>query len=327
MTNLEMLKEVFRDSLDLEGDVAYETLSYGKTEEWDSVAHMQLVANIEEAFDLMVETVDVIAWSDFTIVQNTSATPTTWTSMLEGKVAYVTGSSRGIGAAVAETFASYGASVIINGHSDPAALSAAAARISARHGVRVEAIAADQADPQQIGSSYRYIFGSFKRLDILVNNAGVLDDALLGMISDEALERTFQVNTLAVARNMQSATRLLSRAGSGSIINVSSIVGVNGNAGQVTYAGSKAAVLGMTRSAAKELAPKQVRVNAIAPGFIATDMTSSLAAAKYEERLASIGMGRIGTSQDVANVALFLASDLSSYVTGQVIGVDGSMLI
>jgi 3-oxoacyl-[acyl-carrier protein] reductase len=247
--------------------------------------------------------------------------------MLEGKVAYVTGSSRGIGAAVAETFASYGASVVINGHSDPDALSAAAARMSASYDVRVEAVSADQRDPEQISSCYRYIFETFKRLDILVNNAGVLDDAFLGMISEESLERTFQINALAIARNMQDATRLLQRAGSGSIVNVSSIVGANGNAGQVVYGGSKAAVIGMTRSAAKELAPKQIRVNAIAPGLIDTDMIKSMPIAKYEQRLASIGMGRIGTPQDVANVALFLASDLASYVTGQVIGVDGSMLI
>ena len=147
------------------------------------------------------------------------------------------------------------------------------------------------------------------------------------MVTDEAIERTLGVNLKGVLYGIQAAGRLMSRGGGGSIINLTSIVGRFGNAGQLAYASSRAGVIGATLSAAKELAPANVRVNAIAPGFIDTDMVRQLPPEKFEERMASIGMKRIGTPQDVANAALFLASDLSSYVTGQVLGVDGGMLI
>ena len=147
------------------------------------------------------------------------------------------------------------------------------------------------------------------------------------MISSAKLEEAYRVNALGTIYIMQYASRMMMKHKAGSIINTSSIVGVHGNAGQVAYAASKAAVIGITTSAAKELAPLGIRVNAIAPGFIDTDMVRSLSPEKFKERLDSIKMGRIGTPQDVANCALFLASDLSSYITGQVIGVDGGMLI
>ena len=165
------------------------------------------------------------------------------------------------------------------------------------------------------------------RIDVLVNNAGLLDDALLGMISQTQLEHTFKTNTFSVLYCSQYASRLMQRGGGGSIINLASIIGRVGNTGQVAYGGSKAAVIGMTLSLAKELASAQIRVNAIAPGFIDTDMTRALPEDKYQQRLDSIAMGRIGTADDIANTALFLAADLSAYVTGQVIGVDGGMLI
>jgi 3-oxoacyl-[acyl-carrier protein] reductase len=195
------------------------------------------------------------------------------------------------------------------------------------HGTECTGIFADQRDPAAISGAYRHIFSTYGRLDVLVNNAGILDDALLGMIQESSILETFETNTLAVLRNMQAAARLMRRGGGGSIINIASIIGVMGNPGEAVYGGSKAAVIGMTKSAAKELAPIGIRVNAIAPGFIDTDMTRAMAPARFDERLASVGMGRIGRPDDVANVALFLASDLSTYVTGQVIGVDGSMVI
>jgi 3-oxoacyl-[acyl-carrier protein] reductase len=247
--------------------------------------------------------------------------------MLEGRTAYVTGSSRGIGAAIAETFARHGADVVVNGRSDAAALEALADRLRREHGVRTLAIAGDQSDPAAIKEAYRQIFRTFKRLDVLVNNAGILEEGLLGMITEESLTRTFSINALATARNMQAALSLMQRAGRGSIVNITSIMGRQGNPGLVAYAGSKAAVIGMTLSAAKELAPRNIRVNAIAPGFIDTDMVRSLTREMYDEKMRAIGMGRIGTPQDVANVALFLASDLAAYVTGQVIGVDGAMSV
>ena len=165
------------------------------------------------------------------------------------------------------------------------------------------------------------------QLDAVVNNAGILDDALLGMVNEQQLSRTFAVNTEAVIFHMQYASRLMMKQKSGSIINVSSIIGRVGNIGQTVYSASKAAVIGATYSAAKELAVHNIRVNAVAPGFIETDMTKQLSANKFEERLKEIKMGRIGKAEEVANVIIFLASDQSTYVTGQVIGVDGGMVI
>jgi 3-oxoacyl-[acyl-carrier protein] reductase len=171
------------------------------------------------------------------------------------------------------------------------------------------------------------VFSAFGRLDVLVNNAGVLKDALIGMVSDDVLEDTFRINTFGAIHHLQAASRLMQRSGGGSIINMTSIIGVVGNEGQIAYGSPKAALIGLTKSAAKELAPRGVRVNAVAPGFIDTDMSRSLPADKYADRVASIKMGRVGTPEDVADVVLFLASDLSRYVTGQVIGVDGGMVI
>lgn len=246
--------------------------------------------------------------------------------MLEDQITYITGATRGIGATIARTFAANGASLIVNGR-NPESTAAFCEELRDDYGVQVLSVVADQRDSRAIKDSYQRVFKEFKRLDVLVNNAGILDDALLGMISEESIVSTFEVNALAVVRNMQGAARLMQRGGAGSIINIASIIGTTGNAGQVVYGGSKAAVIGMTKSAAKELAPSNIRVNAIAPGFIDTEMTQSLPKEKYDERMASIGMNRIGTPEDVANVALFLASGMSGYVTGQTIGVDGAMVI
>lgn len=246
---------------------------------------------------------------------------------LDGKVAYVTGSTRGIGNAVARALAAQGAAVVVNGKASESAVATLADELRREHGTECIGIFADQRDPEAISWAYRQIFATYGRLDVLVNNAGILEDALLGMIPESTIIETFATNTLAVLRNMQAAARLMRRRGAGSIINIASIIGVMGNAGEAVYGGSKAAVIGMTKSAAKELAPLGLRVNAIAPGFIDTDLTRAMPPARFAERLASVGMGRIGRPEDVAKVALFLASDLSSYVTGQVIGVDGSMVI
>lgn len=245
--------------------------------------------------------------------------------MLTGKVVLVTGATKGIGLAAAESLARQGAKVYINGRNAEALDSAL--RGLQEQGLDVCGLCFDVAKEPEVKEAFRTLFTQEKRLDVLVNNAGVLDDALIGMVSKQQIETTFASNTFSTLYACQYASRLMSRAKSGSIINVASIIGTNGNRGQAVYGGSKAAVIGITKSLSKELASNNIRVNAIAPGFIETDMARSIPEDIFSERIRSIAMNRIGKPEDIANVVLFLASDLSSYVTGQVIGVDGGMLI
>jgi 3-oxoacyl-[acyl-carrier protein] reductase len=246
---------------------------------------------------------------------------------LEGKIAFVTGSTRGIGWASAQMLAQQGATIVLNGLSSPDLLRQRVDEIRAIHDTDADGLLGDVGNPAAIKEFYAAIFKKYKRLDILVNNAGIMEDNLLGMIGLQNIEKTFRVNVTGVILNMQYATRLMERSQSGSIINLSSIIGRFGNAGQIVYAGSKAAVIGVTLSAAKELAVKNIRVNAIAPGFIDTDMVRQLPLNRYDETLQRIKMNRIGTAEDIAKAVLFFASDLSLYVTGQILGVDGGMLI
>lgn len=245
---------------------------------------------------------------------------------LDGKVALITGASRGIGKEAAILLAKLGAIVVLNARSE-SNLQETARIIKEECNQEPILLAYDVSNYAEVRNAFLFIQKNFKRLDILVNNAGILDDALLGMVTEKQVTETMQVNTHAVIYHMQLASRLMSRRKEGTIINVSSIIGTLGNEGQVVYAASKSAVIGATKSAAKELAPINIRVNAIAPGFIDTDMTKSLPIEKYELRLNNIKMKRAGKPEEVANVILFLASDLSSYVTGQVIGVDGGMQV
>jgi 3-oxoacyl-[acyl-carrier protein] reductase len=246
---------------------------------------------------------------------------------LESKVCFLTGSSRGIGWAAARKLAEEGATVILNGRSDGALLQQRLAELNQISSQPHTVLFGDVTDVLAVQGFYREIFQRYKRLDVLVNNAGILEDALLGMIQPAMVARVFSLNAEAVVLNMQEGARLMGRNKSGSIINLSSIIGRVGNEGQTVYAASKGAVIGATLAAAKELAPKGIRVNAVAPGFIDTDMTRSLPPAKYEQRRAAIKMGRVGTAEEVAGAVVFLASNLSSYVTGQVLGVDGGMLV
>lgn len=247
--------------------------------------------------------------------------------LLQNKIALITGASRGIGLAIAEVFARNGAHVVLSGRSLDSLGQAQAAITAALPEAKVSILALDVTDPDSVRDAFQALFKETKRLDILVANAGVLDDSLIGMVTPSQVERVFGANTFGVLYCAQYASRLMARTKSGSIINLASIIGTNGNVGQAVYAGSKAAVIGITKSLAKELAPQNIRVNAIAPGFIDTDMARSIGADKFAERVASVQMGRIGTAEEVANVALFLACGLSTYVTGQTIGVDGGMLI
>jgi 3-oxoacyl-[acyl-carrier protein] reductase len=245
---------------------------------------------------------------------------------LSGRVALVTGASRGIGLAIADLLASQGASVVLSARSD---VPKEAEGIAVHHGTRTWSMPADVRDAASVQALYRRVFAEAGRLDILVANAGVLEDALIGMISEEQLANSLATNVAGVLRHVQLAARLMRRNGAegGSIISMSSIIGVQGNEGQMLYGATKAALLGMVRSASKELAPQGIRVNAIAPGFIDTDMTRALPDRARTRLLAGIRMKRAGTAEDVARVALFLASDLSRYVTGQVVGVDGGLVL
>lgn len=244
---------------------------------------------------------------------------------LVDKTILITGASRGIGYATARLATMHQWTVILHGR-DEEQLKKVQEELTT-FGASVYRLTYDVTNVDEIKKAFMWIKKNVGQLDAVVNNAGILDDALLGMVNEKQVSQTLAVNTEAVIYHMQYASRLMMKQKSGSIVNVSSIIGRVGNAGQTVYGASKAAVIGATYSAAKELASYNIRVNAVAPGFIETDMTKQLSDEKFEQRLTEIKMGRIGKPEEVANAILFLASDLSSYITGQVIGVDGGMVI
>lgn len=245
--------------------------------------------------------------------------------MLKNKVVLVTGASRGIGQATAIVLAKAGAQVVIHGRSEEslAKTKAAVSEIGSAPFIVIY----DVRDEAAIKQATIEIKKQFGRLDGLVNNAGVMHEGLLGMVKTDVMQNMLNINVTAVLQQMQFACRLMMKNDTSSIVNVSSIIGVKGAEGSAAYAASKAAVVGLTLSAAKEWASKGIRVNAVAPGFIETDLTAHYLDDKKEAVLNSIKMHRFGQAEEVANVILFLLSDMSSYVTGQVIGVDGGMVI
>ncbi|HEY5468269.1 MAG TPA: 3-oxoacyl-[acyl-carrier-protein] reductase [Coriobacteriia bacterium] len=243
---------------------------------------------------------------------------------LEGKCALVTGASRGIGAAIALRLAAEGASVAVNyAGSRDAALQVAAAIEDA--GGRAVTLQADVSDPAAATALVEAALSELGALDIVVNNAGITRDGLLVRMSDEDWAAVIATNLTGVFSVTRAVGKVMMKARSGSIINISSVVGIAGNAGQANYSAAKAGVIGLTKSVARELAPRGVRCNAVAPGFIETDMTAALTAAQRDAILGEIALGRLGSVEDVASAVAFLASDDASYVTGQVLAVDGGM--
>lgn len=243
---------------------------------------------------------------------------------LENKTAVVTGASRGIGRAVAVKLASLGANIVLNYRSSIKSVEEVLAEIKAMgaNAVAVQGDISNFAEAEKVIKSAVENFGS---LDILVNNAGITKDGLLARMKEEDFDSVIETNLKGAFNCIRHATPIMMKQRRGRIINMSSVVGVAGNAGQVNYAASKAGVIGMTKAAAKELASRGITVNAIAPGFIQTDMTDALSDKVKEELLAGIPLKRLGQAEEVAELAAFLASESASYITGQVININGGM--
>lgn len=244
--------------------------------------------------------------------------------LLEGKTALITGASRGIGREIALKFAKEGANIAFSDikYDENAEL---LEKELTSMGVKAKAYASDASSFEAGEKLITDTFEDFGRIDILVNNAGITRDNLLMRMTEQDWDLVIGVNLKSIFNLTKAVQRVMLKQRSGSIINMSSVVGLGGNAGQSNYSASKAGLIGFTKSIAQEIGSRNVRCNAIAPGFIETDMTSKLSAEVKTEWAKTIPLRRAGTAEDVANVALFLASDLSSYVTGQVIPVCGGM--
>ena len=244
---------------------------------------------------------------------------------LEGKIALITGASRGIGRGIAKAFAAQGAAVAFTYLSSVEKGQALEAEL-AGEGIRAKGYRSDASDFDQAQALVDEVIKDFGRIDILVNNAGITRDGLLMRMSKDQWDAVIHANLDSVFNLTKGVQRYMLKQRSGSIINMSSVVGIKGNAGQANYAASKAGIIGFTKSVALELGSRGIRCNAIAPGFIATEMTESLDPKVLEGWLESIPLKRAGTVEDIANACLYLGSDLSSYVTGQVLSVNGGML-
>jgi Dehydrogenases with different specificities (related to short-chain alcohol dehydrogenases) len=242
--------------------------------------------------------------------------------LLNKKICLITGAGKGIGKKTAERFAQEGAVVYITDRSERE-INAAAEKISKNYCAKVIPLVFDITDDLEAKKAIQRIKKESGRLDVLVNNAGIMRDNVIGMIGKQLMADVFDVNVFAVINMIQLANKLMSRQKSGSIINISSIVGLEGAAGQLVYAASKGAVASLTKAASKELSPNGIRVNAVAPGLINTGLLQAIGDTKIVDNLKNVRMGRLGEPMDVANVILFLASDLSAYVTGEIIGIDG----
>ena len=246
--------------------------------------------------------------------------------MDENKTVLVTGGSRGIGKEIALKFAKQGYDVIINYVSDKTDTEELKKELEANGG-KALIIKADVTNPEQIENLVKKAIETFEKIDVLVNNAGITKDNLLMRMSEEEFDKVIEVNLKGTYLMTKAVTKYMMKKRQGSIINLSSVVGVTGNAGQCNYAASKAGIIGLTKSVAKELASRNIRANAIAPGFIATDMTDVLSDEIKETIQNQIPLKRMGNAKEVAELAYFLGSEQSSYITGQVIHVDGGMVM
>jgi 3-oxoacyl-[acyl-carrier protein] reductase len=244
--------------------------------------------------------------------------------LLEGKNAIITGASRGIGKGIAEVFAKHGANVAFTYSSSAEAANQLEKELQ-ELGVKAKGYKSDAADFSQAEELAKNVLEDFGSIDILVNNAGITKDNLLMRMSEEDFDKVIEVNLKSVFNMTKAVQRTMLKQRQGSIINMSSVVGVKGNAGQANYAASKAGMIGFSKSMALELGSRNIRTNVIAPGFIETEMTGKLDEKVVEGWREAIPLKRGGTPEDIANTCVFLASDLSAYITGQVISVDGGM--
>ena len=239
---------------------------------------------------------------------------------LSGRVALVTGGTRGIGLATARALVEAGATVVLTGRDEARAKEAAAS-------VGASGLALDVTDAKAVSSLVRGVAKEHGKLDIVVANAGIMEDALLGMIREELVDTTLSTNVAGTLHTVQAAARAMMRKRSGAIVVLASIVGEHGSAGQTVYAASKAAVANIARSAAKELGRSGIRVNAVAPGVIETDLTAGLSEDAKAENAGKTPLGRLGRPEEVANAIRFLVSDEASFITGQVLGIDGGLVL
>ena len=246
--------------------------------------------------------------------------------LLDGKCALVTGASRGIGRAVALKLASEGAKVALNFAGNEAAANAVRQEIEAAGGEAI-LVKADVSDEAAVQDMVQKTADAFGRIDILVNNAGITRDGLLARMKEEDWDAVLSTNLKGVFLTTKAAAKLMMKQRAGRIVNMASVVGVTGNAGQANYSAAKAGVIGFTKTIARELASRGITANAVAPGFIDTDMTSALSDKAKEAALAGIPLGRMGQPDDIAAAVLFLVSDQASYITGQVLNVDGGMVM